>query len=81
MHRKAKESIEEFKKVIKDSTKIIINNDITNPSYLPDIMTNLDCGFSGLQQNLLTLEELENNLLNIFAGVSYCFHLKLIRNK
>ncbi|TMW40598.1 hypothetical protein DOY81_014322, partial [Sarcophaga bullata] len=67
VHRRAKESVEEFKKIIKDSTKIIVNNDITNPSYLPDLMTNLDCGFSGLQQNLMTLEELESNLLNIFV--------------
>ncbi|TMW40252.1 hypothetical protein DOY81_014668, partial [Sarcophaga bullata] len=68
VHRKAKESLEEFKKIIKDSTKIIVKNDITNPSYLPNIMTNLDCGFSGLQQSLVTLEELESNLLNIFVG-------------
>lgn len=70
VHRKAKQTIDTFKGVVKDSTKIIINNDITNPSYFPDILTSLDYGFMAVKQNLLTTEELVNQISNIFSAVS-----------
>lgn len=66
LHRKAKQTINKFREVVKDSTKIITNNDITNPSYLADTVTSLDYGFMAP----LTTEELINQTSNIFIAVS-----------
>ncbi|KAI8125170.1 putative cytochrome P450 313a4 [Lucilia cuprina] len=68
LYTTARDGLEMFRRLVRESVDIIRRNDTKDPSYLPEINSVLDFAFMGVQQNILRMDEINSQMTHIYFG-------------
>ncbi|XP_065362079.1 probable cytochrome P450 313a4 [Calliphora vicina] len=70
LYKTASNGVNMFRRLVVQSMDILQKKDTTDPSYLPEVNSVLEHALSGTHQNLLKVDEIEGQMMHLFAGAT-----------